>query len=126
VIWYVRTFDRWALGKVQRFPLPSEQPIHPRIRHFTIDDAVFPQRSFTHKAELFKYAARCAVARIGLGLNTIQVKSVEAPLQQGTCGLRGKALTPGRVIEAVADPCAPVVRVPFDQAAPADEHAVSC
>ena len=71
--------------------LPPDQPVHSGIRHLAIHDAIL---SFTHKAEIFQHAAWCRVARVGLGLYTIQVKCVESPLQQGVRGLGGEARRP--------------------------------
>ena len=107
-----------------RAPLPPDQPVHPRVRHLAVHDAVFPQRPFTHESELLQDASRCHVARIGLGLDAIQVQRVECPLQQGARGLRRVTVAPCRIVEAVAHRRAAIVPVPSGQAAPADEGPV--
>jgi GNAT superfamily N-acetyltransferase len=55
----------------RRPPLPPDQPVDPRVRDLAVHDAVFPQRPFTHEAELLQHAGRCHVARIGLSLDAI-------------------------------------------------------
>src|SRR5215475_176329 len=86
----------------RRAPLPPEQPEHPRVRYLTVHDAVFSQRPFTHESELLQDAGGCHVARIGLGLDSIQVERVECPLQQSARAFRRVAVTPCRIVEAVA------------------------
>src|SRR5258708_31285850 len=108
----------------RRPPFPPDQPVHPRVRYFAVHDAVFPQRPFTHEPDLLQDAGRCRVARISLGLDSIQVQRVECPRQQGARGLGRVTLTPCRIVQAVAQRPAAVARVPSGQTAPADECAV--
>src|SRR5665213_3580576 len=103
-------------------PLPPDKPVHPRVRDVAIHDAVFAQRPFAHESELLEDAGGRRVARIGLGLDSIQVQRVECPLQQRPRGLGRVAVAPRRLVEAVAHRSAAVVRVPPRQTAPANER----
>ena len=122
-VWRERGLSgRSRLGR--RPPLPPDQPVDPRVGDLAVHDAVFPQRPFTHEPELLQHASRCHVACIGLSLDAIQVQRVECPPQQGARGLRRVAVAPRCIVEAVAQRCTAVVRIPPVQAAPADERRV--
>ena len=108
----------------RRPPFTPDQPVHPRVRHLAVHDAVFPQRTLTNESELLQNAGRSSVASIGLGLNAIQVQRPECPLQQSPSGLRCVAVSPRAIVKAVAQRRAAVVRVPLGQAAPSDEGLV--
>ena len=91
-------------------PFAPEQPEHPGIGYLAVHDAVFAQRAFVDEAEFFQHAGRWRVARVDVGLDAVQVE-------------RGEALASCGVIEAVAQFRAAIDGIPFDQIAPADEHA---
>src|ERR1700761_1481738 len=111
-------------SEAQRLPLSFEQPVDPGIRNFVIHDAVLSQRAFVDKSELLQHAARCAVARIGLGLDTVQVQRVESPSQHGVCRFGREALAPCRIVETIAQLCAGMGRIPWGRAPPADENTI--
>ena len=102
----------WPVRLGGRPPLPPDQAVHPRVRHLAVHDAVSPQRPLTHEPELLEDARRCRVARVGLGVDSIQVQRIECPLVQGARGLRRVAVAPDRIIEAAAQGRTAVVPVP--------------
>ena len=55
------------------------------------------------ETELFQDARGRDVARVGLGLDAVEVQRVEAPTQERTPGLGRVTLAPAGVVEAVAE-----------------------